>query len=74
LILSYAEVLNRTNQTERGENLLNRQINVSRSLEFLESAREFYSAEENFQGEQTALRRLAEVTASPRQRSNTISN
>ena len=68
LILSYAEVLSRTNQTERGENLLNRQINAGRSLEFLESAREFYSAEDNFRGEQTALRRLAEVTASPRQK------
>jgi len=67
LILAYAEVLSRTNQTERGENLLNRQINASRSLEFLESAREFYSAEDNFQGEQTALRRLAEVSISPRQ-------
>ncbi len=68
LILAYAEVLSRTNQTERAENLLNRQINASRSLEFLESAREFYSAEDNFQGEQTALRRLAEVAANPRQK------
>lgn len=67
LILSYAEVLSRTNQTQRGETLLNRQINASRSPEFLESAREFYSAEDNFHGEQTALRRLAEVAASPRQ-------
>ena len=68
LILSYAEVLSRTNQTGRGENLLNRQITASRSLEFLKSAREFYSAEENARGEQTALRRLAEVTVSPRQK------
>ncbi|MBA4183142.1 MAG: hypothetical protein H0X49_03925, partial [Acidobacteria bacterium] len=68
LILAYADVLSRTNQTQRGENLLNRQINASRSLEFLESAREFYSAEDNFQGEQTALRRLADVAASPRQK------
>ncbi|MDQ3750117.1 MAG: hypothetical protein M3367_14075 [Acidobacteriota bacterium] len=68
LILAYAEVLSRANQMQRGENLLYRQINASRSLEFLESAREFYSAEDNFRGEQTALRRLAEVTASPRQK------
>lgn len=68
LILAYTEVLSRTNQTERAENLLNRQIKASRSLEFLESAREFYATEDNFRGEQIALRRLAEVTASPRQK------
>ncbi|MEO6587865.1 MAG: hypothetical protein ABIP06_00940, partial [Pyrinomonadaceae bacterium] len=68
LILAYTEVLSQTNQTERGETLLNRQINATRSLEFLESAREFYSAEDNFRGEQAALRRLAEVAASPRQK------
>ncbi|MCY7346228.1 MAG: hypothetical protein LH614_08395 [Pyrinomonadaceae bacterium] len=67
LILAYAEVLSRTNQTKQAENLLNRQINVSRSLDFLESAREFYSADENVSGEQITLRRLAEVAANPRQ-------
>jgi tetratricopeptide (TPR) repeat protein len=67
LVLSYAQVLTRMNQPERARTLLNRRINVSRSLEFLESAREFYSDEDDFQGEQTALRRLAEVTANPRQ-------
>jgi predicted Zn-dependent protease len=67
LILSYAEVLNRTNRAEQSENLLNWQINHSRSFEFLESAREFYATEDNFRGEQTALRRLAEVADGSRQ-------
>lgn len=67
LTLAYAEVLNRAEQTKAGENLLNRQINASRSLEFLEAARNFYASEDNFSGEQTALRRLAEVSTNSRQ-------
>ncbi len=66
LTLAYAEFLSETKQEIKAEKLLNQAIAKSDSVEFLESARDFYATNENPKGEQTTLRRLSEIETSPR--------
>ncbi len=67
LSLGYAEFLARSRQTDEAESVLNRAIGQSANKEFLEAAKDFYRTEDNNEGEQTALERLAETVKSPRQ-------
>ncbi|MDQ6788339.1 MAG: tetratricopeptide repeat protein [Acidobacteriota bacterium] len=67
LSLGYAEFLARSRQTDKAESVLNRAIRQSANKEFLEAAKDFYRTENNNEGEQTALERLAETVKSPRQ-------
>ncbi|HSK71855.1 MAG TPA: tetratricopeptide repeat protein [Pyrinomonadaceae bacterium] len=67
LSLGYAEFLAQIKETEKAENLLNQAIRQSSDSEFLEAARYFYQREGISTGEQAALKRLAEASASPRQ-------
>ena len=66
LSLGYAELLVKIEQPEKAENVLNRAILQSRDTEFLEAARDFYASENIEPGEQTALKRLAATSESPR--------
>ena len=67
LSLGYAEFLTGRKQGEKAENILNRAIGQSTDKEFLEAAKNFYQTENNQEGEQIALRRLAETALNPRQ-------
>jgi predicted Zn-dependent protease len=67
LSLRYAEFLAKIKETEKAENLLNPVIRQNTDSTFLESAKYFYQREEIPAGEQIALKRLAETSASPRQ-------
>lgn len=67
LSLGYAEFLFKINEKKQAETILNRAINQSFDVRFIESAREFYQSENDKTGEQIALRRLAETEKSPRQ-------
>ncbi|MBA2735784.1 MAG: tetratricopeptide repeat protein, partial [Pyrinomonadaceae bacterium] len=67
LVLGYAEFLVKIKQTDKAEMVLSRAIRQSGSKEFLEAAKYFYQTEENKAGEQTVLKRLSEIAASPRQ-------
>lgn len=68
LSLGYAEFLFKTNREKQAETILNRAINQSSDSEFIESAQEFYQYENNKNGEQIALKRLAETEKSPRRK------
>lgn len=68
LALAYAEFLVKIKQTSKAEALLNQAINRSDNKDFLNAAHSFYQTESNLAGEQTALKRLAEISANPRQK------
>lgn len=68
LSLGYAEFLADAKQTAKAESILNQAIRQSSDSEFLEAANSFYQTEKIVTGEQTALKRLAEVSASPRRK------
>jgi tetratricopeptide (TPR) repeat protein len=67
LALGYAEFLFKVKLDEKGENVLKQAIGRSKNKEFLEAARNFCQSEENVSGEQSVLKRLADVSASSRQ-------
>ncbi|HEX8566686.1 MAG TPA: tetratricopeptide repeat protein [Pyrinomonadaceae bacterium] len=67
LSLGYAGFLIKIKQSEKAVCLLNQAVQQSADKEFIEAAREFYQSENNFSGEQRALKRLAEIVSSPRQ-------
>ena len=66
LTLAYAEFLTDINKGDEAERLLDRAIAVSHNSEFLEDARRQYEGQNRVIGEQAAMKRLAEVTESPR--------
>ncbi len=66
LVLAYTNFLQEADQTEQAETILKKEISRSVNKEFLESAREFFSANDNQTGVQTALRQLGKTTANPR--------
>lgn len=66
LTLAYAGFLSDINKGDEAERLLDQAIAVSRNTEFLEDARRQYESQNRVPGEQAALKRLAEVTESPR--------
>ncbi|HEX8636934.1 MAG TPA: hypothetical protein VF692_02640, partial [Pyrinomonadaceae bacterium] len=68
LSLGYAEFLADAKKTAKAESVLNQAIRQSFDSDFLEAAKSFYQTEKIADGEQIALRRLAEVSASPRQK------
>jgi cellulose synthase operon protein C len=66
LSLGYAEFLVESKQDDKAETILNRTIAQSRSVEFLEAAKDFYQSADNKIGERIALGKLAETTQNPR--------
>lgn len=68
LALGYAELLSEIGHRQKAEITLNRAVGQSTNQKFIEAARDFYRSEENFAGEQIALKRLAEITNSPREK------
>lgn len=68
MTLGYAEFLAQINKGEKADGVLSRAVQKSKDQKFIEAAREFYQSEENASGEQLALKRLAEIVSSPRQK------
>ncbi len=66
LVLAYADFLREAKQISQAETILKREISRSKDKDFLESARGFFSTNDSKNGEQIALRRLAETSKSPR--------
>ncbi len=66
LVLAYADFLQRDEQMSQVKTVLKLEITHSQDKDFLESARGFFSENDDKNGEQTALRRLAETSKSPR--------
>ncbi|HEX8734025.1 MAG TPA: tetratricopeptide repeat protein [Pyrinomonadaceae bacterium] len=66
--LGYAEFLFQTGQSAKAESVLNRAIAQSRDAEFLEEAKDFYANAEIKSGERFVLKRLAEISDSPRRK------
>ena len=66
LSLGYANLLSETKQADRAETILNRAISQSVNKDFLEAAKDFYQTANNKNGEQIALKKLAQTTESPR--------
>jgi tetratricopeptide (TPR) repeat protein/thioredoxin-like negative regulator of GroEL len=66
LVLGYAEFLTKIKQEEKAAVVLNASVKQSRNKAFLESAKDFYQTADNKSGEQTTLKRLAEIEESPR--------
>ncbi|HEX9928606.1 MAG TPA: tetratricopeptide repeat protein [Pyrinomonadaceae bacterium] len=67
LALGFAEFLTKIKQSKKAESFLNQAVRQSADKEFIEAAGEFYQSENNFSGEQRALKRLTEIVSSPRQ-------
>lgn len=66
LVLAYADFLHEAKQKTQAEMILKQEISGSTNKEFLESAREFFSSNDNKTGEQIALRRLGQTASNPR--------
>lgn len=66
LTLAYSRFLTEIKKGDEAERLLDQAIALSRNSEFLEDARNQYESQNRIRGEQAALKRLAEVTESPR--------
>lgn len=68
IALGYAKFLTKIKQTERAETILSDAVSRSSDAEFVEKARDFYEREEIGSGERASLKRLSEISDSPRRK------